>query len=160
MANVMDYIGKRVDLELNDEGEVHNLTGTIESANSLGFVFKPFGSPKVALYETSQIEGLSLAEQKEPVLKARRLNPVDMGNVKRHLVDRHGYPLEDINEMKADEALRFHEEDVDHSPLSHYHAEAPAKEEKPTEVQGQEELDLGVDSVAVSADEDDDMPDF
>lgn len=155
MANVLDYIGKRVDLELNDEGEVLNLTGTIESANSIGFVFKPFGSPKVALYETAQVEGISLAEQKEPVLKARRLNPVDMGNVKRHLVDRHGYPLADINEMKADDALKFHNEDVDHGPLSHYHAEAPAKGNKAEQADpNQEELDLDVET------DDEDEPDF
>lgn len=155
MANVLDYIGKRVDLELNDEGEVLNLTGTIESANSLGFVFKPFGSPKVALYETAQVEDIGLAEQKEPVLKARRLNPVDMGNVKRHLVDRHGYPLADINEMKADDALKFHNEDVDHGALSHYHAEAPVKEDKVEQADpNQEELDLDIEA------DDEDEPDF
>lgn len=160
MANVQDYIGKRVDIELNEEGETLSLTGTIESANSLGFVFKPFGSPKISLYEVSQLETIGLAEQKETVLKARRLNPVDMSNVKRHLVDRHGYPLESINEMKADEALAFHENEVDHGPLSHYHAEPPAKAEATDEEQaGPDASNLDA-TVSTEAEDDDDMPDF
>lgn len=155
MADVQEYIGKKVDLILNDDGEQAELTGTIESANSLGFVFKPARSPKVALYEVAQIENISLAPEREPELKARRLDPVSLTGVKRHLVDRHGYPLEDINAMSAEDAFDFHNVQVDHGPLSHYHAPKPEKkadESAPTDEQ--EALDYDTE------DDDDDEIDF
>lgn len=148
MADVQDYIGKKVDLVLNDDGEQVDLTGKIESANSLGFVFKPFGSPKVALYEVGQIVNLALAAEKEAPLKPRRINPVDMGNVKRHLVDRHGYPLADIDTMSADDALDFHETQVQHASLSHFHADAKPK------------ADTGSVPPEQVEDDEDDEPDF
>lgn len=151
MADVQEYIGKRVELVLNDDGEQVDLTGTVESANSLGFVFKPFGSPKIALYEVAQIESIRLAPEKEPELKARRLDPVTLTGVKRHLVDRHGYPLADINAMSAEDALEFHNEQVDHDPLSHFHAVKPEKKEQVEQV----EEDLVIDP-----EDDDDEPDF
>lgn len=150
MADVQEYIGKRVELVLNDDGEQVELTGTVESANSLGFVFKPFGSPKIALYEVAQIEDIKLAPEKEPELKARRLDPVSLTGVKRHLVDRHGYPLADINGMSAEDALEFHNSSVDHEPLSHFHAPRPEKKADPN--QGELEIDL--------EDNDEDEPDF
>lgn len=153
MADVQEYIGKRVELTLDDDGEQLELLGTVESANSMGFVFKPFGSPKISLYETAQVLEINPAPEKEPVLKSRRLDPVAKENVKRHLVDRHGYPLDSINEMSADEAFTFHAEQVDHGPLSHYHAVRPVKAEADP---NQGELDLGVNS----DDDDDDEPDF
>lgn len=155
MADVQEYIGKRVELTLTDDGEQVDLLGTVESANSLGFVFKPFGSPKVSLYETSQIVTINLAAEKEPELKARRLDPVVLTGVKRHLVDRHGYPLADINAMSAEDAFEFHNTQVDHGPLSHFHAPKPEKKEQPAPVdENQGELELDIDP------EDDDEIDF
>ena len=61
-------------------------------------------------------------------IRDSRLNIVELGTVKRHLVDRHGYALADINAMAPEQALEFHDS-IDHSPLSHFHADPPAKKD-------------------------------
>lgn len=136
---ITEYVGQRVEIVFRPEaleGEVDpvtQVTGKVENANPYGFVFKPAGSSKSRLYQADAIEDIRLAPEAEPVLKARRLDPVSLKNVKRHLVDRHGYELTAINEMSPEGALEFHEDDIDHAPLGHFHALPKTKEEKEAE---------------------------
>ena len=125
-TSAIEYVGERVEITFA-EGELEGgdsnvVVGKIENANALGFVFKPAGSSKSRLYETGAVEDIRIAPEAEPVLKARRLDFVTLKTVKRHLVDRHGYSLADINEMSPERALEFHD-DLDHEAqdLSHYH---------------------------------------
>ena len=119
-----DYVDKRVSLLV--AGSDEPVIGTVASAGPGAIAFKEKGKSALALVPSDQIVEIHIALEAEPDMKARRLNLVTLDSVRRHLVDRHGYALADINGMAPEKALAFHDE-IDHSPLSHYHADPPKK---------------------------------
>lgn len=124
---LVDYDGKKVELFLvGEEGEA--ITGTVASASPEMIAFKEKGKSHLKLVKRDDIADIRIAPEAEPEMKARRLNIVNLDTVKRHLVDRHGYSLADINAMSPEDALEFHD-GLDHSPLSHFHADPPAKKD-------------------------------
>lgn len=161
-AAITDYVGQRVEVRfthdaLDGESDPNQrvVVGKVENANAIGFVFKPAGSSKSRLYQVDHIETIQMAPEAEPVLKARRLDPANLKNVKRHLVDRHGYTLTDINEMTPERALEFHDS-MDHTEqdLSHFHAEAKPKAgqaEQPAPGQNETEPESAEESPAPEA---------
>ncbi|AUV60679.1 hypothetical protein HOS75_gp051 [Gordonia phage SteveFrench] len=122
-----DYTDKRV--ELLTVGAEEAVIGTVASASPKGIAFKEKGRSSLTLVPGDQIADIRIATEAEPEMKARRLNIVNLDSVKRHLVDRHGYALADINAMPPEQALSFHD-GIDHAPLSHFHADPPADKDK------------------------------
>lgn len=114
----------------SDEAELEK--GTVTAATPLGIIFKPYGKSNADLIPATRIRHIEL-QPDDTELKPRRVNPVTLSNVKRHLVDWHGYHLADVNAMTPEHALAFHEGTLegvpspDHNLLGHYHAEAPSK---------------------------------
>lgn len=94
-----------------------------EAAN--GFVvLREKGKSSPALIKEEDIVGFLPPEPKPvPPLKARRQNPVAAEDVKRHLVDNHGYQVSQINAITVEEAVALHD-GIDHEglDLSHFHA--------------------------------------
>ncbi|AKJ71868.1 hypothetical protein TIN4_71 [Tsukamurella phage TIN4] len=121
-----DYDGKRVELKLVGSDEY--VTGTVASSSPEMIAFKEKGKSHLGLVKHDEIEDIRVALEAEPEMKARRLNLVNLDTVKRHLVDRHGYSLADINSMTPEDALAFHD-GLNHEPLSHFHADPPAKKD-------------------------------
>lgn len=119
------YEGKKVSIKLADEAEAFD--ATCEAANAKAVMFKRKGKANVEFKNIDEIEKIELQDDAEPVVKARRLDLVTLSNIKRHLVDRHGYAVADVNAMKSADALAFHE-GIDHTPLGHFHAVKPAKD--------------------------------
>lgn len=136
-ATITEYVGKRVEVTfaegVQEDSDNAKITGKVENANAVGFVFKPAGSSKSRLYQTSDVAEIRMAPEAEPVLRSRRLDPIALKNVKRHLVDRHGYTLTDINDMSPEAALDFHE-GLGHDDLGHYHDLSKAQKEEVAEV--------------------------
>lgn len=169
---ITEYVGQRVEITFNpdaleDENDpVTQIIGKVENANAVGFVFKPAGSSKSRLYQAGDVEDIRMAPEAEPVLRARRLDPANLKNVKRHLVDRHAYGLDDINAMSPEDALEFHDNSIDHDPLGHFHALPKPKAEKAAEkveAPDAEELqgsDANGDVGVVFSDDEEDEPDF
>lgn len=124
---LIDYDGKRVELKL--VGDDEHVTGTVASASPEMIAFKEKGKSNLKLVKREDIADIHVAPEAEPEMKARRLNIVGLDTVKRHLVDRHGYSLADINAMSPEDALAFHDQ-LDHEPLSHFHADPPAKKDE------------------------------
>lgn len=127
--NLPQYDGKKVTLKLSDEAEAFQ--ATVEAATPLAVIFKRKGKSQVEFKDAALVESIELIDEAEPVVKARRQDFVSLDNIKRHLVDRHGYAVADVNAMKAIDALNFHDT-IDHTPLGHFHADKPVKED-PTE---------------------------
>jgi hypothetical protein len=128
--DLKQYEGKKVLVTLVGEDEA--IEGTLEGANSKALVFKRKGKAVVEFIEASELAKIELAPSQEAVLKAKRQDPVSIDNIKRHLVDRHGYSLADVNAMKSEDAFSFHES-IDHSPLGHFHAVKPDKTAESTD---------------------------
>jgi hypothetical protein len=126
--DLTQYANKKVLVRLDaDDAELGK--GTVTAATVQGILFKPYGKASVDLIPASRVKHIELQPISDE-LTARRVNPVTVNTVKRHLVDRHGYKLADVNAMQAEAAFEFHENTIDHSVLGHYHAEPPVKEEK------------------------------
>lgn len=126
--DLAQYDGQKVTVRLDAE-DADLIKGTVTAATAQGILFKPYGKASVELVEASRVKYIELQPVNDE-LTARRMNPVTVNTVKRHLVDRHGYKLADVNGMQAEAAFDFHENTIDHSVLGHYHAEPPAKEDK------------------------------
>ncbi|ANA85846.1 hypothetical protein PBI_WOES_75 [Gordonia phage Woes] len=131
-----DYAEKRVELKTTESDEY--VVGTVASASPEAIAFKEKGRASLTLITKANIADIRIALETEPEMKARRLNLVNLDTVKRHLVDRHGYALADINQMSPENALAFHDE-IDHAPLSHFHADPPSKRESDATSEGDED---------------------
>ena len=125
-VDLTDYVDKRVELKTITAEEA--VVGTVSSAMPKAIAFKEKGKSSLVLIDATDIESIRMAPEAEAQMKPRRLNLAELDTVKRHLVDRHGYALADINAMSPEDAYSFHES-IDHTPLSHFHADPPAKKE-------------------------------
>lgn len=122
------FVGKKVTFTLTEGDTTEQVEATIEAANDQAVMFKRKGKSNIEFKDASAVSDVALQESAEPVVKARRQDPVTIDNIKRHLVDRHGYAVADINAMSAVDAFEFHGK-IDHEPLGHFHADKPAKSE-------------------------------
>lgn len=126
------FIGKKVTISLSERTEgvevlpAETFDATVEAANDKAVMLKRKGKANIEFLDAAVVTACTLQEAAEPVVKARRQDPVTIDNIKRHLVDRHGYAVADINKMAATDAYSFHE-GIDHAPLGHFHA---VKEDK------------------------------
>ena len=111
---------------VNDEGREVEIEGTIEAASAAGVVLRQKRARRSEVYAAHQIldaEVLVVGKR----LKRRQLAPLEEGEARQHLIDRHGYKMEDIEQLSEEEALEFHA-GIDHAPLGHSHrAPTPAE---------------------------------
>lgn len=130
VINLEEYVGKKASFNLtDDEGNVERIEGTIEATSDQFTFYKPKGKSNGLMVDTSKISDPALAPDTVAELKPRRLNPIAITNIKRHLVDRHGYSIADVDVMSPEDAFAFHE-GLDHSPLGHFHADPPPKKDE------------------------------
>lgn len=122
MSVYAQYEGKKVEGKLSDEAEPFE--AKVQKAKAGAVLIKRSGKSQVELHEDADFEYIRPVSVNKPV-KAKRLNPVTAENVKAHLADRHGYQVNSINAMTADEAFEFHS-GIDHkeTDLGHFHADS------------------------------------
>lgn len=121
------YIGKRVILSIpDDEGVLTEQEVTIQSANASALLVKPKGKTQFEIVDPSDVADVSLAPTATKKLKAKRVNPVELGQARSHLLERHGAKLAEVNELDEDQAFAAHET-IDHAAgdLGHFHAPKP-----------------------------------
>jgi len=115
-----EYTGKKVILTHSKDGENVEVEGTVDSANALGVLIKPKGKTNLNLIEAKDIVEVRFAPEKPKTLKAKKLAPVQYGQARQHLADRHGYALSDLVDYSEADAYEFHKT-IDHSDLGHKH---------------------------------------
>ena len=122
------YDGKKIVLVVDaGEGEdAAEYTGKAEVASTAGIGFKESGKRDVVLVEPAQILEISLAPEKAKKITQKKSRPVKSGNVRQHLADRHGLPLDQLNGRSEADAVEYHD-GLDHSNLGHIHV--PVEEE-------------------------------
>lgn len=115
--------GKRVNL--TTEGEV--LEGRVEAGSPIGVVFKKKGSSRADLVLAEDIEAIEEIKAASNKLRQSSLARVAEGRMRRHLVDRHGYRIVDIEPLAEFQAVEMHDQ-IDHSELGHKHRALSAAE--------------------------------
>lgn len=131
------YQGQRVIVQVkldepNDKGEtLVEVEGKAEAANALGILIKPKGRTQVELIEAEKIESVELAPETEKKLTAKSLTPIDLGKARQHLLDRHGFNLEEVNKLNEEQAFDLHAQ-LNHveDGLGHKHEEKKPAEER------------------------------
>ena len=132
-----DFVGKKVNItyEAENGAEPVTETGLLKAANSTGVMFSRNG--KIILILNHEVKDLEPAAAKAPKedaapveIKAKRVDPVTAGTVKRHLALFHATLLSQVNAMTPEEALSIHENQHSQAGTDapHYHAEKTAKE--------------------------------
>ncbi len=116
--------GKKVVVTTGGE----ELEGTVETGSPLGIVLKPKNSSRSLLIEAKDIDTIVEANSGPKKLKPRSLPSVSKGKFREHLLERHGYPLADIQAMTEDAAETFHGT-IEHGPLGHFHREVTPVED-------------------------------
>lgn len=122
--------GKRVVLHLKQaDNTLVELEGKIEAASEAGFAFKEKGKSSLDLYDSAQVEEIQVAPEKPKSIPQKKLKPIDVGQARQHLADRHGISMKWIKENTEQAAFAYHQT-IDHRDLGHRHEAAT---EKPTE---------------------------
>jgi len=109
-----------------EDGSTEQVQGKIEVASTAGVGFKPRGRREMDLLELDDVLELEEAPVPDVKLKQVKMKPVDATRVKKHLIDRHGAPLSQVNAMSPDQAAELHGK-IDHSDLGHNHLKEDAE---------------------------------
>lgn len=136
-TQLSEYIGKRVKFtqnlkEQNEKGEgAVEVEGTVQAVNdAMGLLLKPKGSVNFSMFDLGDIEpgSVSLAQDSSTKLKASKLKVLKVGQARRHLLERHGLTLSQVNGMTEEQALEYHSS-IDHetAELGHVHVEKDEK---------------------------------
>ena len=124
-----EFNGKNVILHLiQDDNSVKEVEGKIEAASAAGVAFREKGKRDVDLVEPHQIEEIAPAPEKPKRVIQKKLKPIADGNVRQHLVDRHGFSLPQAQELSEADAVELHN-NIDHSELGHKHVEPTEDDE-------------------------------
>lgn len=111
-----------------DDGSLKEVTGTIKMATVAGVAFKQKGKSGVELIDSvDKIEEIDYAPVKQKSVSQKKIKPIEFGQARQHLVDRHGVELSWGKDAEEKAAFDYHA-GLDHSNLGHVHV---APEDKP-----------------------------
>jgi hypothetical protein len=132
LAQVQEFKDKEAVLHLiQDDDTLKEVTGTIKVATEVGIGFKEKGKASSELLQLSQIEEIGAAPVKEKSITQKKLQPIEMGQGRQHLLDRHGVELAWAKSASEKDAFDWHE-GLDHSNLGHKHVAKEASSEAET----------------------------
>jgi hypothetical protein len=123
------YVNKKVILTVKNPEDAEGSKereGTIVTATPVGIMFRDKGRTTSDILVPNEILGVELAPDNRKVT-VKYIKEVELGNVRAHLADRHGFLLSVVNSMTEDEAQTVH--NSQHSEhggdLGHIHGERP-----------------------------------
>lgn len=131
MSDFDKFVDKKVTFVRNEAGktEAEECEGTVIAVNGGIVMFKPKGKTTPTLVPEGEIENMSLAEDKAKTLARKVLKPVELGQARNHLLERHGFTLKQVNDLTEQQAYDTHLQ-IDHvaADLGHEHGEKPKPE--------------------------------
>lgn len=124
MTNYAKYVDKKVVLVRNEKGKTlaEEIEGTLISANDSLIMLKPKGKTQATLIEVGEVEKIDYAPEKSKSLTRKALKPVEFGQARAHLLERHGMKLAEVNVLSEKDAFELHK-GIDHEKddLGHKH---------------------------------------
>lgn len=126
---------------LQDDGSLREVTGVIKAATVAGVPYKEKGKSSLELATVDKIHEIDFAPTKEKSVTQKVLAPIEMGQARQHLLDRHGVELSWGKSADEKSAFDYHA-GLDHSNLGHRHLtpeEVAAKEAKKAEKSARED---------------------
>jgi hypothetical protein len=127
LEEVQQYTDKDVLIHLvQPDSSLKETTGKIMVATEAGIGFKEKGKASAELLTLSQIEEIAPAPAKVKSVVQKKIKPIEMGQARQHLIDRHGVELSWGKEADEKAAFEYHA-GLDHSNLGHIHVEPKEK---------------------------------
>lgn len=130
LEELQTYVDKEAVFHLKQEdGSLKEVTGTIRAATTAGVPYKEKGKSNLELTTVDQIEEIDYAPAKAKAVTQKKLKPIEFGQARQHLVDRHGVEMTWAKEADEKAALEYHLT-LDHSNLGHLHEVPKVKDER------------------------------
>ena len=136
LEELQKFIDKEAIIHLiQDDGTTKEITATIKAATVAGVPFKEKGKAGLEFATVEKFYEIAPAPVKAKTIAQKALNPIELGQARAHLVDRHGVQLSWAKDADEQSAFDYHAS-LDHADLGHRHyteselAERKAKAEK------------------------------
>jgi hypothetical protein len=130
LEQLQPFIDKEAILHVvQDDGTLKEITGTIKAATVAGVPFKEKGKPGLELTTVDKIEEIDYAPVKAKAVTQKKLKPIEFGQARQHLVDRHGVELSWAKDADEKTAFDYHAT-LDHTNLGHVHVVEEKKDER------------------------------
>lgn len=123
-----EFVGRKVAVTVKDPdgGEPKTREGTVFSVAKHGILLIPKGKSAGDIIFGFDIVDL-IAKDSDISTKPKRLAIVPTDKVRQHLLDRHGYAIQQVEALTNEEAEVEHNQLHADLELGHYHGDAPAK---------------------------------
>jgi hypothetical protein len=124
------YLEKKVVMMVGDpadpDKEAVQHEGIIKAATAAGVLLKPKGRSIVELFDLNQILGIEVLAEANQVVQ-RTVKLPELGTVRQHLADRHGFLVPSLEKMTEEAAAEVHnsQHEAIGKDLGHRH-ETPA----------------------------------
>jgi hypothetical protein len=152
------YEKKKVIITIGDPDDTDKSTeeyeGTILVVTPVAVMFKPKGAAGQSIFMRENVLACQLLVGKTKIIQ-KHLRPVELGQIRQHLVDRHGFTISWANEQIEDTAAEVHaQQHVDvAAELGHDHKQ-PAPTPREQAIAGAE-----VDPTDTEIEEENEIPD-
>ena len=130
---------------IQEDGSTKEVTGTIKAATVAGVPFKEKGKPGLELTTVDKFYEIDYAPVKAKAVTQKKLNPIEFGQARQHLVDRHGVELTWAKDADEKDAFAYHQ-GLDHSNLGHTHYTAEEMEAKKKKAAEKDEREQALES--------------
>lgn len=130
LQEVKEFEGKDVILHRRQEdGSLAELTAHVKMATEAGIAVKVKGKSALEFIPSiDEIEEIAAAPVKAKSVVQKKLKPIEVGQARQHLLDRHGIDFSWAKDADEQAAFEYHQ-GLDHSNLGHVH-EAPKPDER------------------------------
>ena len=122
LEQLQPFVNKEAIVHLvKEDGSLEEVRGTIQAATVAGIAFKQKGKPGLELIPSADlIEEIDYAPVKQKSVTQKKLKPIEFGQARQHLIDRHGVELSWAKDADEKAAFEYHN-GLDHSNLGHTH---------------------------------------
>jgi len=121
LEDLQKYVDKEALVHIKDgDRGTREVTGTIKAATVAGVPFKEKGKSGLELLTVDDIYEIDFAPTKPKSVTQKKLNPIEFGQARQHLIDRHGVELSWAKDADEKSAFEYHN-GLDHSNLGHTH---------------------------------------
>ena len=126
-ADVQKFIDQKVLLTISGKEEMEGVLAAYN--DKAGGFFKKKGSPNGYIFRPEELTKIEFAPEKTKPIVSKTVPHLTYGKARQHLADRHGVERSTLKDLSEADALEWHDNDIAHGDLGHYHSAQSKKDE-------------------------------